>query len=89
MNWQSRKKRVKHVNISLEYIDKCDLRIILDDLTNLIAEGKEMYYYKKKSIVIKDKWHDVKFQQFYVDTIHESKESEINGELKFVIKSNI
>lgn len=88
MNWQIKKKRIKCVNISLEWTDKSDLRLILDDLNNFIASGVESYHEFKKSIENEEKTHLVQFEQFYVDTIHESTESEINGELKLVIKSN-
>ena len=37
---------------------------------------------------MEDKWHEIEFSQKFVDKIHESTESEINGELKLVIKSN-
>ena len=89
MNWQIKQKRTKKVNISFEWTDKSDLRLILDDLRALIVSGVETYHNQKKSIEIADKWHEVEFQQEYVDKIHESTESDINGELKLVIKSKI
>ena len=55
----------------------------------LIASGVESYHEFKKSIESEEKTHLVQFEQFYVDTIHESTESEINGELRLVIKSKI
>ena len=88
MNWQIKKKRTKHVNISFEWTDKSDLRAVLDDLSNFIVSGVESYQDFKKSIENEEKTHLVKFQQFYLDTIHESTEREINGELRLVIKSN-
>lgn len=89
MNWQISKKRTKRVNVSFEWTNKSDLRLILDDLSDFIALGRENYLNYKTSAENKDKTHLVQFEQFYVDTIHESKESEINGELRFVIKSNL
>ena len=88
MNWQIKRKRTKFVNVSFEWTNKSDLTAILNDLSNFIASGVESYQDFKKSVEIEDKTHLVKMNQYYVDTIHESKESEINGELKFVIKSN-
>lgn len=88
MNWQIKQKRTKRVNISFEWTDKSDLRLILDDLSDFIASGVESYHDFKKSIENADKTHEVKMNQFYVDTIHKSTESEINGELRLVIKSN-
>ena len=89
MNWQIKQKRTKRVNISFEWSDKSDLRLILDDLRALILSGVETYHEQKKSIEIEDKWHEVEFRQEYVDRIHEQVEREINGELKLVIKSNL
>ena len=88
MNWTSKRKRTKQVQISFEWTDKSDLRVILDDLRALILSGVESYHDQKKSIEIADKWHEVELKQEYVDKIHESTESDINGELKLVIKSN-
>ena len=88
MNWQIKKKRTKRVNISFEWTNKSDLRAILDDLSDFIPLGMENYLNYKISAENEEKTHLVQFEQFYVDTIHESTESEINGELKFVIKSN-
>jgi len=88
MNWTSKRKRTKQVQICFEWTDKSDLRVILDDLRALIVSGVESYHDQKKSIEIADKWHEVEFKQEYVDKIHESTESDINGELKLVIKSN-
>jgi hypothetical protein len=88
MNWTSKRKRTKQVQICFEWTDKSDLRVILDDLRALIVSGVESYHDQKKSIEIADKWHEVEFQQEYIDKIHESTESDINGELKLVIKSN-
>ena len=88
MNWQTKQKRTKRVNLSFEWTNKSDLIAILSDLKELIASGIEIYHDQKKSVETEDKWHEVEFSQNFVDKIHESKESEINGELKFVIKSN-
>jgi hypothetical protein len=88
MNWTSKQKRTKEVQIRFEWTDKSDLRLILDDLKEFISSGVEMYHDQKKSVQIEDKWHEVEFQQFYVDKVHEQAESEINGELRLVIKSN-
>ena len=88
MNWTSKQKRTKQVNVSFEWTDKTDLRLILDDVRMLILSGVESYHEQKKSLEIADKWHEVEFSQKFVDKIHESTESDINGELKLVIKSN-
>ena len=88
MNWSSKQKRTKQVNVSFEWTNKGDLIAILSDLKELIASGVETYYNQKKSVEIADKWHEVEFSQKFVDKIHESTESDINGELKLVIKSN-
>ena len=88
MNWSSKQKRTKQVNVSFEWTNKGDLIAILSDLKELIGSGVEMYHNQKKSVEIADKWHEVEFSQKFVDNIHESTESDINGELKLVIKSN-
>ena len=88
MNWSSKQKRTKRVNVSFEWTNKGDLIAILSDLKELIASGVEMYHNQKKSVEMEDKWHEVEFSQKFVDKIHESTESDINGELKLVIKSN-
>ena len=88
MNWGNKQKRTKRVTLSFEWSDKSDLRVILDDLRALIVSGVESYHDQKKSIEIEDKYHNVEFEQFYVDRVHEQVEREINGELKLVIKSN-
>ena len=88
MNWQTKQKRTKQVNVSFEWTNKSDLIAILSDLKEFIASGVEMYHDQKKSVEIADKWHEVEFSQKFVDKIHESTESDINGELKLVIKSN-
>ena len=88
MNWTSKRKRTKQVQICFEWTDKSDLRLILDDLREFISSGVETYHNQKKSVQIKDKWHEVQFKQEYVDRIHEQVEREIDGELKLVIKSN-
>ena len=88
MNWQIKKKRTKQVNVSFEWTNKSDLIAILSDLRELIGSGVETYHNQKKSVEIADKWHEVEFSQKFVDTVHESTESDINGELKLVIKSN-
>lgn len=89
MNGLGAPKRTKRVNISFEWTTKTDLRLILNDLKDLISSGIEKHHDKKKSIQIADKWHEVEFTQKFVDRIHESTESEINGELKLVIKSRL
>ena len=89
MNPQINKRRVKEVNISLEYTHEVDLRRILTVLSDLISQGNEMYSGDFKSLVNEETINRFNFVQFYPDAIHESKESEINGELKFVIKSKI
>jgi hypothetical protein len=89
MNWSSKQKRTKQVNVSFEWTNKSDLTAILSDLRELIASGVETYHNQKKSLEMEDKWHEIKFSQKFVDKIHESTESDINGELKLVIKSNI
>ena len=88
MNWQTKQNRTKQVNVSFEWTNKGDLIAILSDLKELIGSGVEMYHNQKKSVEIADKWHEVEFSQKFVDKIHESTESDINGELKLVIKSN-
>ena len=88
MNYGSKQKRTKQVNVSFEWTNKGDLIAILSDLRELIASGVETYHDQKKSVEMEDKWHEVKFSQKFVDKIHESTESDINGELKLVIKSN-
>lgn len=88
MNWGNKRKRTKQVQIRFEWTDKSDLKLILDDLRALILSGVESHHDQKKSVEIADKWHEVEFTQKYVDMVHESTESEINGELKLVIKSN-
>jgi len=88
MNWSSKQKRTKQVNVSFEWTNKSDLTAILSDLRELIASGVETYHNQKKSLEMEDKWHEIKFSQKFVDKIHESTESDINGELKLVIKSN-
>jgi hypothetical protein len=89
MNWQIKKKRTKEVCIKLEWTEKGDLIAILEDLRALISSGIETYHDQKKSVLIADKWHNVEFTQKYLDVIYESKEQDINGELKLVIKSKI
>jgi len=89
MNWSSKQKRTKQVNVSFEWTNKSDLTAILSDLRELISSGVETYHNQKKSIEIANKWHEIEFSQKYVDVIHEEVESDINGELKLVIKSNI
>ena len=88
MNYGNKVKRTKQVNVSFEWTNKGDLIAILSDLRELIASGIEMYHDQKKSVEMEDKWHEVEFSQKFVDKIHESTESDINGELKLVIKSN-
>ena len=89
MNPQINKRRVKEVNISLEYTHEVDLRRILTVLSDLISQGNEMYSGDFKSLKNEEIINRFNFVQYYPDSIHESKESEINGELKFVIKSKI
>jgi hypothetical protein len=88
MNYGNKVKRTKQVNVSFEWTNKSDLISILSDLRELIGSGVEMYHNQKKSVEMEDKWHEVEFSQKFVDKIHESTESDINGELKLVIKSN-
>lgn len=88
MNWSNKQKRTKQVNVFFEWTNKSDLTAILSDLRELIASGIETYHDQKKSVEMEDKWHEVEFSQKFVDKIHESTESDINGELKLVIKSN-
>lgn len=88
MNWGNKVKRTKRVNVSFEWADKSDLIAILSDLKEFLASGVETYHNQKKSVETADKWHEVEFSQKFVDKIHESTESDINGELKLVIKSN-
>ena len=88
MNYGSKQKRTKQVNVSFEWTNKGDLIAILSELRELIASGVETYHDQKKSVEMEDKWHEVEFSQKFVDKIHESTESDINGELKLVIKSN-
>jgi hypothetical protein len=89
MNFKTNKMRVKEVNISLEYTRELDLRRILAVLSDLISQGNEMYCGDLKSVVNEEIINRFNFVQYYPDAIHESKESEINGELKLVIKSKI
>ena len=89
MNGNGGKKRTKRVSVSFEWTVQTDLRLILDELKDLIGTGIEMYHNQKKSVQIEDKWHEIEFSQKYVDKIHEEVESDINGELKLVIKSKI
>jgi hypothetical protein len=89
MNGNGTKKRTKRVSVTFEWTVQTDLRLILDELKDLIGAGIEMYHNQKKSVQIEDKWHEVEFRQEYVDVIHDSVEREINGELKLVIKSKI
>ena len=89
MNWKNNKRRVKEVNISLEYTYETDLRGILTRLSVLISQGNEIYSGNIKSTLKTGKTNRFNFVQYYPDAIHESKESEINGELKLVIKSNL
>ena len=88
MNGNGGKKRTKRVSVSFEWTVQTDLRLILDELKDLIGSGIETYHNQKKSILTEDKWHEIEFSQKYVDKIHEEVESDINGELKLVIKSN-
>ena len=88
MNWSSKQKRTKQVKVSFEWTNKGDLIAILSDLKEFLASGIETYHDQRKSVETEDKWHEVKFSQKFVDKIHESTESDINGELKLVIKSN-
>ena len=88
MNYGNKQKRTKQVNVSFEWTNKSDLIAVLSDLRELIASGIETYHNQKKSVEMEDKWHEVEFSQKFVDKIHESTESDINGELKLVIKSN-
>jgi hypothetical protein len=89
MNWKNRNQRNKEVNISLEYTHKADLKRILDVLSDLITSGNESYSDTLKSVENEGIVNRFNFVQYYSDSIHESKESEINGELKFVIKAKL
>jgi hypothetical protein len=89
MNYGIKQKRTKQVTVTFEWTEKGDLIAILSDLSALISSGVETYHNQKKSILTADKWHEIEFSQKYLDVIHESKEQDINGELKLVIKSNI
>jgi hypothetical protein len=89
MNGHAGKKRTKRVSVTFEWTVQTDLRLILDELKDLIGSGIETYHNQKKSVQIEDKWHEIEFSQKYVDKIHEEVESDINGELKLVIKSKI
>ena len=88
MNYGIKQKRTKQVAVTFEWTEKGDLIAILSDLSALISSGVETYHNQKKSILTADKWHEIEFSQKYVDKIHEEVESDINGELKLVIKSN-
>ena len=88
MNWQTKQKRTKQVNVSFEWTNKGDLIAILSDLKEFLSSGIETYHNQKKSVEVANKWHEVKFSQKFVDKVHEQSEREINGELKLVIKSN-
>jgi hypothetical protein len=88
MNYGIKQKRTKQVSVKFEWTEKGDLIAILSDLSALISSGVETYHNQKKSILTADKWHEIEFSQKYVDKIHEEVESDINGELKLVIKSN-
>ena len=89
MNYGIKQKRTKQVTVTFEWTEKGDLISILSDLSALISSGLETYHNQKKSILTADKWHEIEFSQKYVDKIHEEVESDINGELKLVIKSNL
>jgi hypothetical protein len=89
MNYGIKQKRTKQVTVTFEWTEKGDLISILSDLSALISSGVETYHNQKKSILTADKWHEIEFSQKYVDKIHEEVESDINGELKLVIKSNL
>ena len=89
MNWRNKIRRTKKVHITFEWTEKSDLKPILDYLNASIRSGIESCHQQIKSLEIKDKWHNVEFNQEYMKNIHESTEREINGELKLVIKSNI
>jgi hypothetical protein len=89
MNGNGTKKRTKRVSVTFEWTVQTDLRLILDELKDLISSGVETYHNQKKSILTADKWHEIEFSQKYVDKIHKEVEREINGELKLVIKSKI
>ena len=88
MNWGNKVKRTKRVNVSFEWTNKGDLIAILSDLKEFLSSGIETYHNQKKSVEMANKWHEVEFNQKFVDKVHEQSEREINGELKLVIKSN-
>ena len=89
MSWKNNKRRVKEVSISLEYVYQTDLSRILTHLSDLISSGNEIYAGNLKSTTKTAKTNRFNFVQYYQDSIHESTEREINGELKFVIKSKL
>ena len=89
MNYGIKQKRTKQVTVTFEWTEKGDLMALLSDLRDLISAGVETYHNQKKSILTADKWHEIEFSQKYVDKIHKEVESDINGELKLVIKSKI
>ena len=89
MNWGTKEKRTKQVEISLEYTYEVDLKHVLNVLSDLISSGVEMYSGELKSLENEDKSNKFNFIQSYSGTVHESKESEINGVLKLVIKSKL
>ena len=89
MNWKNRQRRKKHVDISFEYTYEVDLKHVLNVLSDLISSGKEMHSGQLKSLENEDKSNKFNFIQSFEGKVHESKECEINGELKLVIKSKI
>ena len=89
MNWENKEKRAKKVFIELEYMDKTDLKAILSDLTNLIGSGIEMYSGDRQNAENNAIYSKFEFTQSYVEQVHKTNESEINGELRLVIKSKL
>ena len=89
MNFKNPKQRTKEVSISLEYTNAVELKRVLAVLSDLIGSGVQMYSSEIENPLKTRNANRFNFVQFYPDAIHESKESEINGELKFVIKSKI
>lgn len=87
--YENKIKKLKEVQVVFEYYDKSDLSVILDDLKEKLCQGIETYHTGIKSRYIEEKEQILEFIQFYKKTDRISKEQEINGELKLVIKSNI
>ena len=63
MNGNGTKKRTKRVSVTFEWTVQTDLRLILDELKDLIGTGIEMYHNQKKSVQIEYKYHELEFRQ--------------------------